>query len=165
MWESAAELRAMQDLLDRSAERAGPHLRSIFRPEHSLSAEQLAAFFQGKRQIALATVTAHGEPRVAPVDALLIHGRFCFGTHESAMRIRHLRKRPGVSLTYFERDMLAIIVHGRAELFLFGQPNFAALDEAFVATYGGTRSTEEERSVYARVEPSTMFTFARSSFA
>jgi Pyridoxamine 5'-phosphate oxidase len=151
----------MQDLLDRSTARAGRHLRSIFRPEDSLSAEEVAAFFQGKRQIAVATVTAHGQPRVAPVDALLIHGQFCFGTHETAMRVRHLRRRPDVSLTYFEGDSLAIIVHGRAELLFFGQPDFTELDEAFVASYGGTPSTREERSVYARVEPTTMFTFAR----
>jgi len=155
----------MQDLLDRSAERAGEHLRSIFRPEHSLSAEQVTAFFRGKRQIAVATVTARGEPRVAPVDALLIHGRFCFGTHETSARVTHLRKRPGVSLTYFERDDLALIVHGRAELLVFGGPDFAALDAAFVATYGGTRSREEEGSVYARVEPSMMFTLARDRLA
>jgi hypothetical protein len=162
MWESAAELHAMQEVLDTSAERAGEHLRCIFDPpRHSLSAAQVATLFRGKKQIAVATVTARSEPRVAPVDALLIHGRFCFGTHVSSARVRHLRKRPAVTLTYFEQDDLAIIVHGCAQLVEHGQPGFTDLDQAFVTTYGGTLSTAEEGSVYICVDAETMFTFAR----
>jgi hypothetical protein len=161
--ETAAELSSMQDLLDRSAERAGRHLRSIFAPEHALSARQVAELFRGPRQIAVATTTARGEPRVAPVDGLLLHGRFCFGTHETAARIRHLRRRPAVSLAYFDRDEVAIVVHGAAALTIFGEPGFEELDAAFISVYGGTPSTAAEGSVYVRVEPELMFTFARDS--
>jgi Pyridoxamine 5'-phosphate oxidase len=159
--ENAEEIAGLQALLDASHARAGPHLRSIFRDEHRFTAEQLVVFFTGPRQIAVATVSAEGEPRVAPVDALLLHGRFHFGTHRTAARVGHLRARPAVSLAYFERDELAVVVHGTAELLELGHPDFRAIDQAFVDVYGGTPSTADEGSVYARVEAKTMFTYAR----
>jgi len=58
-------------------------------------------------------------------------------------------------------DELAILVHGRAELIAFGEEGFPELDHAFVGVYGGTASTEDEGSVYVRVDPARMFTFAR----
>jgi hypothetical protein len=160
--ETEAEIRELQALLDRSSETAGPHLRRIFRPpEHSLSAAELGRFFVGPRQIAVATVTKRGEPRVAPVDGLLLHGRFHFGTHSTAARIRHLRARPSISLTYFERDEIAIVVHGRATLVEFGQPGFAEIDAEFLSVYGGTPSTEDEGSFFVRVDPAAVYTYVR----
>jgi hypothetical protein len=126
-----------------------------------MSARELASFFRGRRQVAVATVTANGEPRVSPVDALLIHGRFWFGTHKSAARIRHLRARPGVSLAYFERDELAIVVHGVAELVEFRDPAFEAVDADFLAVYGGSPSTEAEGSVFVCVHPRAIHTFVQ----
>ena len=161
MQETPDDLRGLQEVLDRSRERAGPHLRSIFEARYAFSARELADFFTGPRQIAVATVTGAGEPRVAPVDAILLRGRFWFGTHESAARVRHLRVRPATSLVYFERDVLAIVVRGVAELIRFGDPEFTSLDEHFLDVYGGMPSTESERSVYVGVEPRTMYTFAR----
>lgn len=163
MRETRQTVERLQSLLDESYARAGPHLRTIFRPELRMTAEQLVAFFTGRRQIAVATVTARGEPRVAPVDALLLDGRFHFGTHRSAARVRHLRANPAVSLTYFERDAVAVVVHGTADLVEFGDPGFGDLDEAFLRVYGGTPSTADEGSVYVRVEPATMFTYARDA--
>jgi hypothetical protein len=62
--ETAAELERLQRLLDESAERAGPFLRSSFQiPERSLSAGQLAERLPGPLTVALATTTARGEPR------------------------------------------------------------------------------------------------------
>lgn len=162
MGETPEHIRELQGLLDRSRERAGPHLRSIYRAENAIPASQLVSFFHGKRQVAVATVTARGEPRVAPVDALLLRGRFHFGTHVSAARIRHLRRCPVVSLAYFEGDELAVVVHGSAVLIEWGDPEFAVVDAEFRAVYGGTPSTEEEGSVFVRVEPRLMFTFARN---
>ena len=166
MHETPDELAAFQRLLDASAARAGPHLRRIFDPpSHSVSANQLVRLFVGRKQIAVATATTAGDPRVAPVDALLLHARFHFGTHESAARIRHLRARPRISLTYFDRDDLAIVVHGAAKLIEFGAAEFRSIDGEFVAVYGGTPSTEAERSVYVRVDPELIFTFARDPTA
>lgn len=165
MRESPDEIARLQALLDASHARAGPHLRSIFRDEHRFTAERLVAHFTGPRQVAVATVSADAEPRVAPVDAVLLHGRFHFGTHRTAARVRHLRARPAVSLVYFERDELAVVVHGAAELLEHGDPDFRAIDQAFVDVYGGTPSTPDEASVYARVEAKTMFTYARDPAA
>jgi hypothetical protein len=162
--ETEAEMRELQALLDRSAEEAGPHLRRIFRPpEHSLTAAELVRLFEGRKQIAVATVTARGEPRVSPVDALLLNGRFHFGTHATAARVRHLRARPSVALTYFERDELALVVYGTATLIEFGQRGFAEIDAAFLSVYGGTPSTADEGSVFVRVEPAAVHTFVRST--
>ncbi len=165
MRETRQEVERLQSLLDESYARAGPHLRTIFRPELRFSAEELVDYFTGRRQIAVGTVTARGEPRVAPVDALLLDGKFHFGTHRSAARVRHLRANPAISLTYYERDELAVVVHGTAALVEFGDDGFVSLDEAFLRVYGGTPSTADEGTVYVRVEPATMFTYARDRSA
>ena len=160
MYESADELNDLQRLLDESAARAGPHLRSIFTPARALTAPQLVERFQGRRQAAVATVTAGGEPRVAPVDVLLLRGRFFFGTSIRAARIRHLRARPALSLTSFDGDTFAVITHGRGALIEFGDDEFTWVDSEFVRVYGGTPSTAEEGSVYVRVEATALYTLA-----
>ena len=162
MRETAGEIEKLQALIEDSLARAGPHLRRTFRPpDCTLSAERLIARFTGRRQVAVATVTGRGEPRVAPVDAILLHARFHFGTHATAARIRHLRRRPAVSLTYFEGDELAVVAHGTAELIEFGHPDFRDVDSEFLAVYGGTPSTAEEHVVFVRLEPTALYTFAR----
>src|SRR5262245_16691592 len=103
MRESAADLQRLQELLDRSIERASPFLRSAFEmPQRSLSAERLVKHLDGGLTVALGTVTAAGEPRVAPIAAFLLRGTFYVPTVAEATRARHLARRPGVSLTYFE---------------------------------------------------------------
>jgi hypothetical protein len=51
VYESDEDVEKLQALLDRSDERAGAHLRSIFRPERWLTARQVVAFFDGTRQV------------------------------------------------------------------------------------------------------------------
>ena len=69
-----AELDALQRTIDESAAAADGFLRETFDlAGHGLSARQLARYFDGNRGFALATVTAKGEPRVAPVG--IVHGR------------------------------------------------------------------------------------------
>lgn len=163
MDETAEQLAELQAVLDRSRERARPYLRSIFTAEKTLSAADLVGLFQGPRQVAVATVSSSGDPRVAPVDALLVRGNFCFGTHETALRIRHLRRNPAISLTYFERDEIAVVAHGLGELIEYGNRDFRELDERFLAVYGGTPSRPDEGSVFVRVVPSLIFTYARDA--
>jgi hypothetical protein len=106
---------AMRSLVAHSIEQAGPFLRSSFEmPEHSLSAEQVVAAFAGVTTVALATVTAGGEPRVAPIGCLLVGGTFYIPTTRTAARTRMVLRRPAVSLTLYQGIDLAIIVHGRA---------------------------------------------------
>src|SRR3954469_9007679 len=98
-------------------ERASRFLRASFQmPTHSLSAAQLAAHLQGSLTVALATVTARGEPRVAPIGAFLLRASFYLPSVPGATRARHLAQRPGASLTYFEGTELAVVAHGHAAL-------------------------------------------------
>src|SRR5258707_15367215 len=100
MNETAADLERLSVLMTSSIERAGPFLRESFEmPTHSLAAAQLVALLQGVCTVSLATVTAKGEPRVAPIGAIFYHGQFCIPTVATAVRVRHIRQRPAVSLT------------------------------------------------------------------
>jgi hypothetical protein len=114
VWESAEDVRLLQEVLDRSiAEARSPMLHHIFRRDRALSAEQVVSLFPARRVGVLGTVNAAGEPRVAPVDVLFVRGRFQASTRKSAGRALHLSRNPAASLTYYEGDDLAVIAHGR----------------------------------------------------
>jgi hypothetical protein len=160
--ETPADLERLQALLDGSIEGAGPFLRSSFEmPEHSLSAGQLAGHLQGSLTVALATTTARGEPRVAPINALFVRGAFCVPSVAQAARTRHLVKRPAASLTYFEGNDLAVIAHGEVAVVTDGEPAFEEFDALQVAA--GKQSPREWSGdgVYLRLEAATLFTYAR----
>lgn len=136
MHESPDEIAALQELLDRSYERAGSHLRSIITPERRLSAEQVVAYLQGTKHVAMATVTADGRPRVGPVDAVFLNARFTCGTAASSMRVRHLRRNPAVSVTHMVGDEVAITVHGTARLLEPGTEEAVAVAADWAEVYG-----------------------------
>lgn len=163
MREIPEDLRELQGLLDRSIERAGPFLRSSFEmPKHSLNAQQLANHLRGLPTVAMATVTARGEPRVAPISAIFYRGRFHVPTVRSAARTRHLLKRPGVSLSYYEGIDLAVIVQGWAAIIEQSDPIFEDLDGTLVA-HEGESVTEWDAGggIYLRIDPDIIYTFAR----
>ena len=154
------ELESLQALLDRSAERTGQHLRRTFElPERSLSAAQLARYFEQPRPVALATVTARGEPRVAPVHAVFYRGRFHIPTAADATRIAHVRKRPAVSLTHFVLNQVALIGHGRATALAADHPEFAMLDQLYRAEWW-SQLRQQAGGVYLRIELETLYTWA-----
>ena len=70
MHETAADIVAVQELLDRSYGAAGPHLRSITTPERRVSAAALCEQLTGMRLLVVATVTADGRPIAGPVDGM-----------------------------------------------------------------------------------------------
>jgi Pyridoxamine 5'-phosphate oxidase len=159
MRETAGDLERLQRLLDDSIGRASPFLRSSLEmPECSLSAEELAARLDGSLTVALATVTARGEPRVAPINAFLLRAAFYVPTVAEAARARHLARRPAASLTYFEGTELAVIAHGRVAIIGGEDPAFAELDATQVGL--GRRSPREwsGRGVYLKLEPSSLYT-------
>lgn len=160
MYETGTEIAEMQSLLDQSMEKAGSHLKSVFGERQRLSSRQLCAYLQGVRQVAAASVTSSGEPRVAPIDAVLFHARFHLSTDERSLRARHLAKRPHVSLTYFEGADPVVIVHGKAVFVHPEDPSFADLDSEWVKAYG--KSTRELSGTveFIRVEPTAMFAFS-----
>lgn len=171
MHETAADIRALQELLDRSYESAGSHMRAIITPERRVAAADLAERLTGMTLLALATVTADGRPIVGPVDGILYRGSFHFGTSPYAVRWRHIRARPGVSATHLPGEEFAVTVHGRAVPVDVRAPEGAALRETLVEVYvprygsewvqqfldGG--SDPARAPVYARIEGERMFTF------
>lgn len=161
MWERAEDLRRLQDVLDRSiADAQSPMLHHIFRPDRALRAEQIVSLFQDRRVGVLGTVSAAGEPRVAPVDILLVGGRFQASSRESAGRVRHLRRNPAASLTYFEGDDLAVIAHGNAMLIGQDDAHWDDADAACREVYESSAADWSDDAVYIWLEPVTMFAFA-----
>ena len=76
MYETTSELEDLQQLLDTSLPRSSEHLRSIVTPgERTLTAQQLTAVVTGMCTLAVATVTATGEPRISGLDGHFLHGR------------------------------------------------------------------------------------------
>jgi hypothetical protein len=137
MHETAEDLAELQHALDDSYAHAGVHLRSIFVPSQRSSAEDLAASLSGVFMINLATVTARGEPLVAPVDGLFYRARLWFSLPPGSLRARHLHARPQVSATYVEGDQgPCVIVHGVAERVHEGHPLFEGFDRYARELYG-----------------------------
>jgi Pyridoxamine 5'-phosphate oxidase len=161
MKETPGDLEQLQALLDYSIEQAGSFLRSSFQMPHcSLSAGQLVHYLQGIQNVAFATVTADGEPRVAPIGSLFFRGHFYIPTVVTAVRTRHVMKRSAVSLTHFIGNDLAIIIHGHATVVLPDHPDFAALEELQRAN-AGLSVRDWGEGAYLRVDAQVIYTFAR----
>jgi uncharacterized pyridoxamine 5'-phosphate oxidase family protein len=158
--ETDEDLLWLQELMDRSHAGAGAHLRSIFDDERRIPAAELPALLPGVQVLALATVTARGEPRVAPVDGLFFRGRWHFGSSESSARFRHIRARPAVSATHLRGEALAVVVHGRAAEIDLRAAEHAGFRAYLNETYPGWEDADWAAGApYARIEPSAMFTF------
>jgi uncharacterized pyridoxamine 5'-phosphate oxidase family protein len=162
VYESPADLAALQDLLDRSYRSAGAHLLRIHSPERRLGAEEVAQRLTGMRLLALATVTADGRPIVGPVDGVFYRGAFHFGSAPDSVRFRHIRVRPQVSATHLPGEELAVTVHGRAVPIDIQSEGFRrALLEIYVPRYGAEWEEFLDSGVaYARIDADRMFTFA-----
>jgi len=160
MYETADDIAELQRLIDQSADRMGAHMRSIFTPERRVSARQLVTYFDGIFHVAFATVNANGEPRVAPLDAIFYRARFHVSTGGEAARLRHIRRSPAVSLTYFRGDEIGVIVHGRVALIEQGTPEADELEPVYVRLYGSSPFSWGEEVVLMRIEPEAVFTYA-----
>jgi len=163
--ETAEDLVALQDLIDRSYASAGPHLLRIHTPERRLSAEQVAERLTGMRLLALATVTADGRPVIGPVDAIFYRAAFHFGSAPDSARFRHIRVRPQVSATHLPGETLAVTVHGRATETPVTGAFRQTLLEIYVPRYGPGWETDflDAGPIYARIDAERMFTFAMAS--
>jgi uncharacterized pyridoxamine 5'-phosphate oxidase family protein len=165
MHETAADIAALQELIDRSYATAGAHLLSIHTPERRLSAELLAERLTGMRLLALATVTAGGRPVVGPVDGIFYRGAFHFGSAPDSARFRHIRARPQVSATHLPGEELAVTVHGRAvPIDLRAEPDAGfrkTLLDIYVPRYGPEwEDFLDSGPLYARIDAEKMFTFS-----
>jgi hypothetical protein len=160
--ESPADIAVMQELLDRSYDSAGAHLRSIHTPERRLDAEQVAARLTGMCLLVLATVTADGRPLGGPVDGVFYRGSFHFGSSPNSVRFRHIRSRPHVTATHLPSEKFAVTVHGRAVPVDLGGLKDGGLRqtllEVYVPRYGPEwESFLDSGPAYARIDADRMF--------
>ena len=160
MFETAAEINALQELLDRSHVAASQHLRDIITPDRTLSAADICALMTGMRVLNLATVTARSEPRISAVDGHFLNGRWAFTTSGTAAKARHLRARPAVSASYVDGEKVGIFTHGQVEFLADGTPEQAALDEYLTGFYRSSPKSWGEQIVYCRIRPTWMVGYA-----
>jgi len=166
MLETPEELDGLQQLLDRSAGAAGPHLRGIITADRRLSAAQVCQLMQGLRLLVVATVTADGRPLAGPVDGYFLHGSLHFSSGRDSVPMRHLAVRPGVSATYLPGENLALTVHGQADLFDVNDPARGELRQAMLDHYlplqgpGFETWLDQADAVGARIIAEQMFTFS-----
>ncbi len=113
MYETDAEVAALQELLDASHGQATDHLRSIIHGERVLTADDLVRLLTGMKVLSLATVTAQGEPRISAVDGHFLHATWSFSTAGGAAKARHLEARPVCSVAHVDGEELAVFSHGR----------------------------------------------------
>jgi hypothetical protein len=164
MHERPDDLTALQAVLDRSFEAAGPHLRGVATPDRRLSAGQLADRLTGMRLLVLATATRDGRPINGPVDGIFYRGRFHFGSSPKSLRYRHIRERPAVSATHLPGESLAVTVHGDAEFVDVHAPEHGEFRQTLLDIYTPRYGDEwaamlDGGAWYARIDPRRMFTF------
>jgi nitroimidazol reductase NimA-like FMN-containing flavoprotein (pyridoxamine 5'-phosphate oxidase superfamily) len=164
MHETTVDLQWLQELLDRSYDRAGEHLRSITTPERRIAAADLVSLLTAVQIIDLGTVMSDGRPRVAPVDGLFFRGRWYFSSSKSSLRYRNLLARPHVSAAHTRDEEMSVVVHGTAHLFSLDDPEHAAFKgyahEVYVPMYGDAwiRLAHSPANFFARIDPELMFT-------
>ena len=128
--------------------------------QRRLTARQVVQYLQGIKHVSLGTVTARGEPRVAPLDAYFVRGRFVMSTCGRSMRLRHMRARPAVSLSHVVGDDVAVVVNGRAVVIERDDSDAAGLDRIAAGLYGSSPFSWGEGVVFIRVEPDAMLAYA-----
>jgi uncharacterized pyridoxamine 5'-phosphate oxidase family protein len=157
--ETAEDIRELQRLLDESHAAAGAHLKRIFSDERRVSAEDLPGHLTGVQVTALGTVTAAGEPRVAPVDGLFYRGRLWFGSAPDSNRFRNIRARPQVSASITHGEEFALVVHGTARVVDLNGDEHAGFAEYIGEVYGVDKIDWSKGHPYAWIEAKRMFSF------
>ena len=158
--ETEDDLRELQRLLDESHAASGVHLRRIFSDERRVTAADLPARLGGVQVMHLATVTAAGEPRVAPVDGHFYRGRLWFGSAPDSMRFRHIRARPQVSASVTHGEEFAVVVHGTAHEISTSDPEHSGFRAHLIEAYGPEwADSPQSGASFAWIEPTRMFSF------
>jgi general stress protein 26 len=136
--ETPAETAALQELLDRSLSASTEHLRSIITEDRVLTAADLVALLTGMKVLTVATVTAHGEPRISALDGHFLHASWSFSTSATAAKARHLRDRPAVSVAHVDGEELAVFSHGQVQLMQVSDPDWDETLGHWTAHYGSS---------------------------
>jgi hypothetical protein len=155
MYESTAELEALEDLLRRSRARSTEHLRSIFGDDRSPDAAEVVARCASMCTLSVATVTARGEPRVAALDGHFLHGTWTFSTSASSAKARHLARRPAVSVAFIDGETFALFSHGTAQQLAPGDGCFEETLEHWTRHYGASPLSWGDVVMY-RLRPTWM---------
>jgi hypothetical protein len=163
MYETPAELDTLQRLLDGSRARATDHLRDIINDDRALSAAAVTGLLTGMKVLALATVTASGEPRISAVDGHFLHATWTFSTSGAAAKARHLQARAAVSVAHIDGEALAVFAHGRAERLTPADPLFAETVAHWTAHYGSSPLDWGEDNRLYRLAPAWMVGYAFES--
>jgi hypothetical protein len=163
MQESQAELGELQALMDDSLAGATGHLRSIVRPGRSLTAAQLVQVITGMCTLAVSSVTAAGEPRVAGADGHFLHGCWVFSTERSSAKARQFAVRPAISAAHLRGDDLGVFAHGRVEELnpraAPADPQWPAILDHLTQHYGSSPLSWGDVVAY-RVRPHWMIAYA-----
>jgi hypothetical protein len=162
MRETAADLATLQQLLDRSFDRASDHLKSIMEPQRRLSAERLVVELPSPAVLNIATVTAKGEPRISAVDGHFFRGRWYFTTAANSPKARQLRARPAISASYTPRDGYGVFCHGRVTELPPGEERQMYIDH-FIDTYGVSPEELAPGIFYARIDADWLVGFAMTA--
>ena len=165
MHESAADLRRIQELLDRSYASAGAHLLRIHTPERRATAEEVADRLTGMCLLVVTTVTSDCRPIGGPVDGIFYRGAFHFGSSPDSLRFRHTRSRPQVTATHVPAEEFAVTVHGRAVPIDVHAGENAGFRQTLLDIYVPRYGPEWEQfldsgPVFARIEADRMFAFS-----
>lgn len=159
MRETSEDLTALQELLDRSlAGQKSPNMKEIFPRQYALTADEIVILFPKTVEVAIATITPNCRPRVTPVDVLFFRGKFYHPADVGALRLGYLRSNPFVSLTYFDNDGTAVIVHGTVTFIDQQNPEFSGVDK-FRQSVGRTSLRDwSPTALYVRIDATHMFT-------
>ncbi len=141
VYETSEDLDRLQALLDASHAKATEHLRAIITGDRVLSARDLVALLTGMKVVSVATVTAHGEPRISAVDGHFLHGTWSFSTSGTSAKARHLEARPQVSVAHVDNEELGVFSHGSVELIAPGDDDYDETLEHWTRHYGGSPLT------------------------
>jgi hypothetical protein len=114
MYETDTETAELQQLLDRSLQGATGHLKAIIHDERVLSARDVVALMTGMKVLAVATVTAAGQPRISALDGHFLHGTWSFSTSGTSAKAAHLSARPAASVAHVDGEAMALFSHGTA---------------------------------------------------
>ena len=159
MFETEDEIDRLQAMFDAHLARANPHMTGIVTPERRLTARQVVTYLQGTKHVAFANVTARGEPRVSPMDAVFIHGRFTLGTGLEATKVAQLRRDPSCSAVHMDGDRIAVAVNGTVEWIRPGHADHDEIHATWTKTYESDPYTWGDVILF-RIEPATMWAYA-----
>jgi Pyridoxamine 5'-phosphate oxidase len=159
MFETDVEVSELQGLFDETLRRANPHMRSIVHPGRRLTARQVVRYLQGTRHVAFATVSPENEPRVSPLDALFIHGRFTMSTGQRATKVRHLHANPACSAVHMDGDRIAVVANGHVEWITPDHPDHQVIHRTWTETYESDPYTWGD-IIFFRLVPVTMWAYA-----